>query len=197
MKIWAKAAVMAVAVAASMALAGCATNYGAMTLTGGYKDTELEPGVWRVGFYGNGYTSVETVQSYWLYHAAQLAQDKGYDGFETVKHLKFSSTDAFDRANIVRVRGGGGGGHSSGGHSGGHYVGGVYTVYTGPHPYMVQDIRLLRKPFAPVAGRSFNATELKAALEPYVNGKKCNGNVCPHVHSYLYPVAGGDKPSAS
>ena len=197
MKIWMKAAAMAVAVATAMALAGCATSYGKMTLSGGYQDKQLEPGVWRVGFYGNGYTTGETVQTYWLYHAAQVALDQGYDGFETVKHLKFSRVDGFDPDNIVRVRGGGGGGGGGGHGGGGHYVSGGVYVYSMAKPYMVQDIRLLRKPFTPVPGRSFDATDLKATLDPMVNGKKCNGNVCPHVHRYLYPVATGDKPSAS
>jgi hypothetical protein len=179
-------------VCASAGLTSCATNYGAMSMTGGYKDTELEPGIWRVGFYGNGYTTSESVQTYWLYHCAQLALEKGYDGFETVKLLKFSRTERFDRADIVRVRGGGGG------HGGGHYVsGGYYSYSLAPKPYIVQDIRLLRKPFTPVPGRSFDAAALRETLDPIVNGKKCSGNVCPHVHRYLYPVPAGDKPSTS
>ena len=47
-------------------------------------------------------------------------------------------------------------------------------------------IRLLKEPFAPAPPKIFSASALKAALEPYVMGKKCeNGNVCPHDHAYL------------
>ena len=192
MSVLKRTAAVAAVVAAAMALAGCATGYGAMGLSGGYQDAQLQPGIWRVGFYGNGYTTGETVQTYWLYHAAELTLEQGYDGFETVKLLKFSSSDRFDPNAIVRVRGGGGGGGHGGG---GHYVGGAYVVSGVAKPYMVQEIRMLRKPFTPVLGRSFDAAALKATLEPYVMGTKCNGNVCPHVHSYVYPVPTGDKPS--
>jgi len=46
-------------------------------------------------------------------------------------------------------------------------------------------IRLLKQPFKAAPPKVFDAAALKAALEPYVLGKKCdNGNVCPHDHDY-------------
>jgi hypothetical protein len=63
----------------------------------------------------------------------------------------------------------------------------MYMPAGAPAPALEGDVRLLKRPFEPVAGRIFDAAKLKAALEPYVNGEKCSdGNVCPHVHRYLY-----------
>jgi len=82
----------------SIALAGvvasCASPYtekGAMGgLVGGFAVTEVRQDVWRVSFEGNGYTNKETVQTYWLFRSAQLAVEKGYDGFEILSDLQFA-----------------------------------------------------------------------------------------------------------
>jgi hypothetical protein len=198
MRINLKAAALAVAAAALCGLAACATSYGAMTLTGGYKEVQLEPGIWRVGFFGNGYTTRETVQTYWLYHSADLALSQGYDGFQLVTPVRLTGFETVrpslsNQGQVIRIgHGGGGGGH--GGSRGGYVVyGGRYAVSA--HPYLNADIKLIRKPYTTVPGKVFDAAALKAALEPLVKGAKCNGNVCPHVHRYLYPVTPGDKPS--
>jgi hypothetical protein len=52
------------------------------------------------------------------------------------------------------------------------------------------EIRMLKTPFEFVPPRTFNAASLKAALDPHVNGAKCDtqmtsGNICPHAHDYL------------
>jgi hypothetical protein len=48
------------------------------------------------------------------------------------------------------------------------------------------NIRMLRKPFAHNPPKVFDASLVKAALEPYVTGKKCDrGNICPHPDDYL------------
>lgn len=60
---------------------------------GGYSDTMLAPGRWQVMFKGNSLTSRETVETYMLYRAAQLALQNGYDWFTTS-----------DRVNETRVR---------------------------------------------------------------------------------------------
>lgn len=55
-------------------------------------------------------------------------------------------------------------------------------------PSYTAQIRLLRPPFTPSPPKVFDATRLKAALEPYVMGMKCDkDNVCPHDHHYLRP----------
>jgi hypothetical protein len=69
---------MIAAIAAS--LASCATPYTEQGLIGGFDVKELRPDVYRVSFQGNGFTTRESVQVYWLYRCAQLALDKGLYG---------------------------------------------------------------------------------------------------------------------
>ena len=61
------------------------------------------------------------------------------------------------------------------------------------------EIRMLKTPFELVPPRTFDAKSLKAALDPYVIGAKCDtrttsGNICPHAHDYLLAKS-GPKPA--
>lgn len=56
-----------------------------------------------------------------------------------------------------------------------------------PKPSLEADIQLLKGPVTANPPKVFDAKQLKAALEPYVTGNKCNQNVCPHVHRYIMP----------
>jgi hypothetical protein len=76
--------------AVAVGLASCATPYAQQGLTGGFDVQELRPDVFRVSFQGNGYTTRETVQVYWLYRCAQLAIEKGFNGFEILSDMQFS-----------------------------------------------------------------------------------------------------------
>ena len=67
---------------AVLVLGGCASAYGPDTWTGGYSERQLGNGDWSVTYLGNGFTTQETAQTYWLYRCSQLTLDKGYDGFE-------------------------------------------------------------------------------------------------------------------
>jgi hypothetical protein len=63
------------------------------------------------------------------------------------------------------------------------------------------EIRMLKTPFEFVPPRTFDAKSLKAALDPHVNGAKCDtrttsGNICPHAHDYLLAKS-GPKPASS
>jgi hypothetical protein len=42
-----------------------------------------------VSFQGNGLTSQESVQTYWLYRCAGLALEKGFAGFEILSDMHF------------------------------------------------------------------------------------------------------------
>ncbi len=159
-------------------LAACATAYGPAGFTGGYTDKELEPGIWRVTFSGNGYTSRETVQTYWLYHCAELAAAEGYDGFLIISNVNFSQAEDPGARGLQ--------------------IAASHTVYVptyipsgpaAPKPTLQADIELLRGPIVISPPKVFSAIMLKAALEPYVTGNKCdNGNVCAHVHRYILPI---------
>ena len=76
--------------AVAVSLASCATPYAQQGFTGGFDVQELRPDVFRVSFQGNGYTTRETVQVYWLYRCAQLAIEKGFNGFEILSDMQFS-----------------------------------------------------------------------------------------------------------
>jgi hypothetical protein len=70
-------------------LSACATPNAQEGLTGGFAVKELGQDVYRVSFQGNGFTSRETVQTYWLYRCAELALEKGFTGFEILSDVQF------------------------------------------------------------------------------------------------------------
>lgn len=160
-------------------LSGCATSYQKSGLSGGFSQDQLKDDIWRVRYGGNGFTSYETVQTYWLYNCAELALEKGYKGFEILSDLRLTMeipVEAIETQSPWEK---------------------VHTVYTpiyvpgggSAHPEITADIRLLRGEVQDSPPKRYNAGALKKRLEPLVNGKKCdNGNVCPHVHDYVYGV---------
>jgi hypothetical protein len=202
---------------AAVALASCATSYQQESFTGGFDVLELRPDVYRVSFQGNGYTTRESVQVYWLYRCAELAVEKGFAGFEILSDLHFVT-----RRPSIDER------------IGPALSSAVVSLWTRipVSPDKVADVALWRNPSdlatqsaepirvarggvpififdrgssarkpviegdvhflaTPVESRPpkvFNAAVLRAQLEPIVQGKKCGvGNVCPHVHDYLLP----------
>lgn len=162
--------------AAAILLCGCATNYGSVGLTGGFTEKELEPNVWRIGYYGNGFTTPETVQTYWLYRCAEFTLEKGFNGFEIISNITLVQRRPTDVqvASSVPI---------------------FIPMDTAPKPYIEADIRLLKSPLTLRPGKVFDAAALKSQLEGPVKGKKCDmGNVCPHVHHYLYDE--GTPPAA-
>lgn len=143
------------------ALVGCASTYQADSWTGGFSSQEVRPEVHVVSYYGNGYTTNETVQTYWLYRSAEIARQKGYDGFGIV--LAGSGERRFVNSIDELIDGGGIG-----------------------KPGLTATILLLNRPLPDRPGSVFDAQALTAFLRPYVEGEKCGGNVCPHVPDYLY-----------
>jgi hypothetical protein len=195
--------------AAALLLAACATPYTESGILGGFDAKEFREDVYRVSFGGNGYTSTETVQTYWLYKCADLALEKGYYGFEILSDLRFvmhrpesqeavSGTmrivvSAAELAELSRWR-------IDASHEpdtavrvqvarGGTFI--YVPTYGGaarPKPLFQGDIQLIKKTFAPAPPKLFAASALKGALEDHVKSDKCGlGNVCPHVHDYLFP----------
>ncbi len=168
----------------AVTLSGCATPYQSSGITGGFSVLQIRDDIWRVQFSGNGFTTRETVQTYWLYRAAELTLEKGYEGFELLSQIPLvrpSRSDAVYAGESFFVR---------------TAAGPVYIpIYSGNrsnHPLIEGDIRLLRKPFESSPPKIFDAELLKGVLDPHVHGTKCetssrSGNVCPHVHDYLFP----------
>jgi hypothetical protein len=73
------------AIAGCAMLAACSTATPYQQATGpqddGYRSTEVDRDTYRVVFEGNETTSRQTVETYLLYRAAQIAQNTGHDYF--------------------------------------------------------------------------------------------------------------------
>jgi len=204
---------LSVALATAVLLASCATPYAPEGLTGGFDTQELRADVLRVRFDGNGYTSKETAQTYWLYRAAELTLEKGYAGFEILSDMQFVK-DALPVDDWASVRsmmppsthvaipssptnaamtaqsGPASSRMDPAGEQGSVRVAAVMFYYGGAvnKPAIEGDIHLINRPFQPAPPKVFDATALKAALEAHVKSEKCGiGNICPHVHDYLFP----------
>ena len=168
-----------------LGLWACATPYREsnflvemFTVPGGYSDEEIRTGVWHVAFASNGITREETLQTYWLYRCAELTMEKGYAGFQIL------SSNALVAVPPEQL---GPSGEPAPLAAGRVIFVPVYGGSSGPTQRFQGDIQLLNRPFTPMPGKIFDAAALKATLDPYVNGKKCGaGNVCHHVHDYLY-----------
>jgi len=67
-------------------LSSCATKYGPVSHSllsskYGYSDSPIDSVTWQVIFSGNEATSVDVVERYALFRAAELTTEKGYDYF--------------------------------------------------------------------------------------------------------------------
>lgn len=189
--------------AAAVGLASCATPYAQQGITGGFDVQELRPDVFRVSFGGNGFTTKETVQVYWLYRCAQLAVEKGFAGFEILSDMQFSMrrapADDRDRPRLSSAVASlrtsipvspGEASQVSVWRPDGDLAswsiepirlarggGGAIFIYGGgggvPKPAIEGDIHLLSAPVVAAPPKVFNAKELLSQLEPLVKADKC------------------------
>jgi hypothetical protein len=200
---------------ATASLASCATPYQQQGVLGGFDVKELRPDVYRVSFGGNGYTTRESVQVYWLHRCAEVAIERGFTGFEILSDMQFvmqrPPTDnrpeshrtslaslspripitPDDAAEISIWR------------SQGDLAmrsaepiriaaAGPIIFYNGgggaPKPGIEGDVHFLSGPVEPAPPKIFNAKALLTQLDPLIQSEKCGfGNICPHVHEYLLP----------
>src|SRR5258706_2570344 len=139
-------------------LTGCATEYQSRNLSGGYREEQSGPDTWFIGFSGNGYTTRETVQTFWLYRAAELTLQKGYDGFQIVSTIALIAFPAGMKAqgNAVLFE------ISA--------SPGAMLGYVQVKPAIGAHIRMLKKPFAANPPRIFDGQTLKNELAPIVKG---------------------------
>lgn len=198
--------------AAAVTLVSCATPYQDYGLTGGAESKELRPDVFRVSFGGNGFTTRESVQVYWLKRCADLAIEKGFTGFEILSDMQFAmqrpSTDPVaprlksSLASLnteIPVSGGEAAdfsvwrrdAHPAAQSDHPTRMAAAVFIYSGgasiPKPAIEGDVHFLTGPVESAPPKIFNARALLAQLDPLVNGEKCGGNICPHVHDYLFP----------
>ena len=61
--------------------AGCATQYKADGLTGGYSQIQINEKTWQVSFRGNGYTSKNRAQKFAMRRAAEITIEQGFTHF--------------------------------------------------------------------------------------------------------------------
>lgn len=86
-------------------ITGCATQYGKQGFTGGYKETQLAPDVWRVTMQGNAYVSAERMSDYALLRASELCLESGYQYFAIVDEKDASKMMAWNSGSTATVRG--------------------------------------------------------------------------------------------
>lgn len=84
-----------VAFASLAILSSCATPYQPMGALGGYKEEQLAPDIYRVAFYGNGYTNPQTAAEYVIHRCAELTEQRSYRYFGILAVSDQSTTQTF------------------------------------------------------------------------------------------------------
>lgn len=78
-------------------LNACSTAYQKDGATGGFKETQVAPHVWRVTFVGNGYTSDSNAEDFALLRSADLTLQNGYRYFLL---LQSASKDSYSTVHV-------------------------------------------------------------------------------------------------
>lgn len=107
------AAVALLATGCSGGRPGTATTYGPSGILGGYSETQIEPGVWRVTGRSNGIAEQGFGRNMAVYRAAELMKAAGFSHFQmldqkgsaTMMRLSGGSTRAAGESLTVTVRG--------------------------------------------------------------------------------------------
>lgn len=58
---------------------GCSTPYQRMGIRGGYRDTEVAPGIVRIEVRGNAFTDLDTLEDYFHQRAVAICRPRNYD----------------------------------------------------------------------------------------------------------------------
>jgi hypothetical protein len=76
-------------------LSACATPYQPMSTFGGYREIQLAPDIYRVMFFGDGYTNSELAVEYALRRCAEVTQQNGYRYFGILAVNDFSTQSSW------------------------------------------------------------------------------------------------------
>jgi hypothetical protein len=76
-------------------LSSCVTPYQPMGVLGGYQEEQLAPDIYRVAFFGNGYTNPQTAAEYVIHRCAELTEQRGYRYFGILVVSDQSTTRTF------------------------------------------------------------------------------------------------------
>ncbi|WP_336948627.1 CC0125/CC1285 family lipoprotein [Acinetobacter junii] len=77
---------------ATLFISACSTGYKSSGLTGGFEETELAPGYYRINFRGNAFTSGEKVSQYALLRASELMLERSCNSFEVLNGKDYVNT---------------------------------------------------------------------------------------------------------
>jgi hypothetical protein len=86
-------------------MGACATGYQGSGFTGGFKDTQLAPDVFRVSFAGNAFTSSDQVQDFALLRAAELTLANNANYFAVISSADQSRVDTHVTPGSSRTSG--------------------------------------------------------------------------------------------
>lgn len=145
-------------------------------ISGSFAQRELTPGVWHLAHRGDRWQSRETVQTFWLFRAAELALAQGQDGFAILSESVLADTGQPSPDAPVMVAA--------------TTLIPIMIPLGGSSPpaqiEVVGDIRLVKGPVTARPPHLFDAHRLRQALAPHVTGPRCTGeNICPHRQTYL------------
>jgi len=79
----------------TITFSGCASPYGPLGPMGGYTDTKIQEGLYKIEFKGNGYTSDSKASEFVLLRAAELALQNGYKFFVIIDERNSAKISAF------------------------------------------------------------------------------------------------------
>jgi hypothetical protein len=89
----------------ALLIGACATEYQSSGATGGFKDTQLAPDVFRVSFTGNGFTSPDRVQDFALLRAAEITLANNARYFAVMSSKDQTRTNTYVTAGTSYTKG--------------------------------------------------------------------------------------------
>ena len=184
----------------TLLLSGCLgpTPYQLKQFNGGYQERAVAADRWYVEFFGNGYTSRETVFAYWIYRCAEVTQQKGFDYFVIVARtpqaspaadidIRYGSGEGDGPASAVRAKGTGG----SGSQAPIYIPGGGGTITTWSARGVIQLFKGVPDPDE----RAFVAKEVAEKLGPAIRLASQSGTNVKLPPNYL--AASAPEPAAA
>jgi hypothetical protein len=149
------------AAAAALLLAACATAYQSTGFTGGFRDTQLAPYVFRVSFSGNAFTSNDRVQDFALLRAAELTLANNARYFGVISATDQSRRDTYISPGSSYTTG------TASGYGNTAYYSGT-TTYTAPQvqPYYKPCVGMMIRTFKskPEGGFAFDANFIRNSI---------------------------------
>jgi hypothetical protein len=100
-----KCSYQSLAVSALALLLGCSTPYQQCGYEGGYRFNQVSENEFKVGFWGNGFTSAKKAYDYALLRAAEVTQEYGFTHFAVNGQDDASSIDSVSMPSTSQTYG--------------------------------------------------------------------------------------------